>query len=89
MIKYAHLEQHFDASQMQREVQMLEADLWKPHYNQGQYEGNWATLALRSINGSADNHTSIQGSAMQENMSYKDTQLLDQCIYIKSVIGFF
>jgi hypothetical protein len=89
MIKYAHLQQHFDARQMQCEVQTLTAALWKPHYNERQYEGNWATLALRSINGSLDNHTSIQGSAMLGNMAYKDTQLLDQCSYLKSVIGFF
>jgi hypothetical protein len=89
MIKYAHLKQRFDIAQMQEDVQNLESGLWKPHYNEKQYKGSWATLALRSINGSAANHISIQGSALQKNLTYKDTPLLYNCNYLQSVISFF
>jgi mannose-6-phosphate isomerase-like protein (cupin superfamily) len=89
MIKYVHLKQCFDVVKMQEEVHKLESGLWKPHYNEKQYEGSWATLPLRSINGSADNNISIQGSSLQKNMAYKDTSLLGNCNYLQSVISFF
>ena len=84
-----HLKQRFDVVQMQQEVHRLEAELWKPHYNEKQYEGSWTTLPLRSINGSIENSISIQSSALQQNMTYKDTRFLAQCTYLQSVIHFF
>jgi mannose-6-phosphate isomerase-like protein (cupin superfamily) len=89
MIKYVLLKKRFDKAQMQEEVHKLGSGLWKPHYNVRQYEGSWTTLPLRSINGSADNTVSIQGSSLQKNMAYKDTGLLDNCTYLQSVISFF
>ncbi|MEO8765022.1 MAG: aspartyl/asparaginyl beta-hydroxylase domain-containing protein [Ginsengibacter sp.] len=89
MLKYVHIKQRFDAVHMQDEVRRIEAELWKPHYNAKHYEGSWATLPLRSINGSTDNHTSIQASSLQKNMAYMDTSFLDSCTYLQSVLTFF
>ena len=89
MIKFVKLSQRFDCVQMQKEVSNLEAELWKPHYNPNQYEGNWTTLPLRSINGSVENHISIHGSSLQKNMAYSDTVLLEKCSYLRNVINFF
>jgi mannose-6-phosphate isomerase-like protein (cupin superfamily) len=89
MIKYVHLKQRFDVAQMQQEVSRLEAEFWKPHYNEKHYQGSWTTLPLRSINGSTDNHISIQESSLQKEMAYKDTFLLDNCNYLQTVINFF
>jgi len=89
MIKYVHLKQRFDVVQMQEEVDKLAAGFWNPHYNEKQYKGSWATLPLRSINGRTDNNISLQGSALQKNMAYRDTLLLDNCTYLRSVINFF
>jgi mannose-6-phosphate isomerase-like protein (cupin superfamily) len=89
MIKYVHIKQRFDVVQMQQEAQWLEAELWKPHYNEKQYEGSWTILPLRSINGSTESNISIQGSALQNNMAYKDTPLLRNCSYLQSVLHFF
>lgn len=89
MIKYVHIKHIFDVVEMQQEVRYLEAEMWKPHYNEKQYEGSWATLPLRSINGSTDNHISIHGSSMHPDMAYENTRLLDSCTYLQSVINFF
>ena len=89
MIKYVQIKQRFDIAKMQKEVQLLESSLWKPHYNEKHYEGNWTILPLRSINGSIDNPISIHASSLQMNMAYRDTSLLDNCFYLQSVIGFF
>jgi mannose-6-phosphate isomerase-like protein (cupin superfamily) len=89
MIKYVHLKKHFDAIKMQEEVSALEESFWKPHYNEKQYEGEWTTLPLRSINGNIQNSVSIQSSSLQHNMAYRDTILLKDCFYLQSVINFF
>ena len=89
MIKYALLKQRFDVVLMRQEVHRIEKALWKPHYNEKHYEGSWTTLPLRSINGSVENSISIHSSSLQQNMTYKDTCLLDSCNYMQSVISFF
>ncbi|HEY5406479.1 MAG TPA: aspartyl/asparaginyl beta-hydroxylase domain-containing protein [Ginsengibacter sp.] len=89
MIKFVQLKQQFDVKKMQEEVCALESELWKPHYNTRDYEGSWTTLQLRSINGKLENSISIQSSALQKNMAYENTILLEKCIYLQSVINFF
>jgi len=89
MIKFIQLTQQFDVIKMQEEVRALESVLWKPHYNNSHYEGNWTTLQLRSINGKTENSISIQGSALPKNMTYENTTLLERCFYLQSVINFF
>ena len=74
---------------MQRELFSLEEKYWQLHYNQSNYKGNWSTLQLRSINGGLENNIAIHSEAMQENMEYKNTSLLQNCPYIKSVLDFF
>lgn len=73
MIKFVKLKQRFDGVRLQEEVNNLESALWKPHYNLKHYEGGWATLPLRSINGDINNHVSIQRSSLQENMACENT----------------
>ncbi|RXK60949.1 hypothetical protein ESA94_10875 [Lacibacter luteus] len=74
---------------MQQEVALLESGLWKAHYNTAHYEGSWTILPLRSINGSIDNIISIHSAAAETIPAYKDTVLLQQCNYIRSVLAFF
>lgn len=74
---------------MKQEVARLETTLWKDHYNRNNYEGSWSTIQLRSVNGQVDNNTAIQASALQGDLIFKDTPLLDFCPYIKEVIDFF
>ena len=89
MIKYVQIKKRFDVTKMQEEVRALQLELWKPHYNNSHYEGNWTTLQLRSINGKIENSISIQGSALQKDMAYANTYLLEKCVYLQSVFNFF
>lgn len=89
MIKYIHFNQHFDVAKLQQEVAGLETTLWKAHYNSSNYEGNWTTLQLRSVNGDTGNNTAIQATSLATDLAFKDTELLALCPYIKEVIEFF
>lgn len=89
MIKYVQLKQRFDVTQLQLDVQQLETALWKPHYNDKHYEGDWSALPLRSINGRLDNCVSIHSSSLQKNMTYRDTSYLDNCLYLQWLISYF
>jgi hypothetical protein len=85
MIKYIQLPYYFDAITMQKEVQQLNSNLWKLHYQKLHYEGNWSGIPLRSVNGNADN---IIVSPVQD-IEYDDTIFLEQCAYIKEVLNSF
>lgn len=74
---------------MQQELAMLEDELWKNHYNKNNYEGNWSTIQLRSVNGRTDNNTAVQLVGLQGGNAYMDTPLMDKCPYIKSVLEHF
>lgn len=89
MIKYIRLKQQFDAARMQEEVKALESAMWNPHYNKKHYEGDWSALPFRSINGMPDNCVSVHHASLQKDIVYQDTQFLNHCGYIRSVIDFF
>ncbi|MDN3658243.1 aspartyl/asparaginyl beta-hydroxylase domain-containing protein [Ferruginibacter paludis] len=89
MIKYSRIKQRFDVQQMQEEVNRLEANFWKPHYNEKHYEGSWTILPLRSLNGSIENNIAIHSCSLQTNMQYEDTTLLNDCPYLASVLNYF
>jgi mannose-6-phosphate isomerase-like protein (cupin superfamily) len=86
MIKYLKTPFRFDARQMQAEMNHLSGTYWKEHYNKAHYQGDWSILPLRAIGGDAGNICSIQSGA---GMVYKDTELLGQCPYLRSVIDSF
>lgn len=89
MIKYLQLRQLFDAGKMQAELASVETGLWKEHYNTRHYQGSWTVLPLRSINGSMDNSISIHSSSANDTLYYRDTDLLQRCGYLQSVLHFF
>ena len=86
MIKYLKTPLFFDAVAMQLEVMRLSDAYWKDHYNKAHYQGDWSVLPLRSIGGDAENVCSMPSNA---NTVYKDTYLLEQCPFLRSVIDTF
>ena len=88
MIQYLQLRQQFDAATMQAEVNRLTTGTWKEHYNKKHYEGGWSIIPLRSVGGDPGHTFSLHNSG-NEALQYKDTPLLHQCPYIKTVLGFF
>jgi hypothetical protein len=73
-------------------VELLLADLaicqqkeWMLHFNQKDYSGEWASIALQSKSGKATDIYAISGT---EN-TYKPTELLAECPYFQFVINQF
>ncbi|HEV7782843.1 MAG TPA: aspartyl/asparaginyl beta-hydroxylase domain-containing protein [Chitinophagaceae bacterium] len=89
MIKYLQLPFQFDVPAMQSEVLALskgpsgtQSD-WPMHYQTKHYDGEWSALALRSIDGSAEN---IVISPVDDAV-YHDTELLERSPYLQSVLN--
>lgn len=51
MLSASRLPLRFDVEALERETDGLAPDLWVPHFNQAQYEGDWSGVALRSVGG--------------------------------------
>lgn len=85
MIKYLQLPVSFDANRMLDELSVIEHSYWKTHYQKTQYAGDWTVLALRSIMGDPSLIHAVPASNMHQ---YKDTPLLEQCLYIKDVLNY-
>jgi hypothetical protein len=90
VIKYLQLPFHFDAKRMQQELYALEkADPittgWKLHYQVLHYEGEWSALPLRSVSGKTDDVV----ISPVDGAEYHDTELLQQCPYMKEVLDHF
>lgn len=85
MIRYLQLPYCFDVLQMQKEVQLSAQKVWPLHFQKKHYEGEWSALALRSMDGTADNIF----ISPEENKDYLDTPLLEQSPYLKKVLETF
>ena len=81
LIKYLKLPFCFSVEQMQQEVGAISAQ-WQAHYNKHDYEGSWTALPLRSVKGDMNNVIADAGDVA----SFSDTELMQQCPYIKSVV---
>jgi hypothetical protein len=85
MIKYLQLPFNFDSNRLKEEVDALEKNSWKLHFQVLHYEGEWTALPLRSINGNPQN---IFVSPIPDNI-YQDTIFLKECPYLQQVLGSF
>jgi hypothetical protein len=82
MIRYLQLPFHYDAAQMQAEVNAITAS-WTAHFNTMHYEGNWCGIPLRSPGGKIDN---LLADAAAVQQPFRDTALMEQCPYLRSVL---
>lgn len=73
----------FSIDKLQKELAICENDLWTPHFNTNRYEGNWASVSLRSQSGLVNDITSFA------NTEHKNTNLLDRCHYFKEIMDWF
>lgn len=87
MILYLKTRLLFDAATLQHEFTGLQKSNWQAHYNKSHYEGDWSSIALRSINGDVENTISLH--TLPPGLSYSDTPLLEQCPYIQSLLSSF
>lgn len=87
MIKYLKTRLFFDAVALKDDFEHLQKSNWQAHYNKSHYEGDWSSIALRSINGAIENTVSLH--TLPPGLSYNDTTLLEQCPYIRSLLASF
>jgi len=73
----------FSIDKLQKDLKICENDLWTPHFNTGDYSGNWTSVSLRSQSGLINDITSFA------NQEYKNTELLDRCHYFKEIMDWF
>ena len=75
----------FDPARLQHDLALAESGEWSPHYNEGDFDGEWKGVALRSPAGShRDLHAGHAGQT-----EYLDTSLLARCDYFREVLETF
>lgn len=85
MIKYLKLSYQFDVQQIQQELEKLAATTWPLHFQAKHFEGEWSSLALRSIDGSSFNSI----ISPLDDAVYKDTELLLQSPCLQEILKTF
>jgi len=75
----------FDCARLQRDLALVAADEWSPHYNERDFGGAWTGVALRSARGSQlDLHAGHAGL-----VQFFDTPVLQRCPYFQEVLRHF
>ena len=74
---------HFDAANLQRDLNQILSNEFIPHFNKRYYEGDWSVVPLRSVGGRAD-HIYPDPTATQK---FADTPLLARCPYVREVLA--
>lgn len=81
IIKSAILNIPVDIKSIQKEVTILQAELWQPHLNKWDYEGKWDVLSLRSPGGGLN----TLAEALNNEL-YANTPLLEQCPSVRLLL---
>lgn len=81
IIKSAILNIPVDIKSIQKEVTILQAELWQPHLNKRDYEGGWDVLSLRSPGGGLN----TLAEALN-NEPYANTPLLQHCPSVRLLL---
>lgn len=81
LLKYIKFNQNYNVPLLQAELALALQQNWVDHFNKQDYEGNWQSIALRSASGKE--HDILANYGVDE---YRDTPLLNQLPYLKSII---
>lgn len=73
----------FDIDRLQADVQKVLSLEWTDHYNRKDYNGKWTSIALMSEDGKSDSIFALNQNEL------KDTAILQQCPYFKSILDDF
>lgn len=81
---YLQLPFHFDEHLLVKDLQSITSD-WKAHHYWHNYEGEWSSIALLSVNG--DDHN----ISVHQNLSHnlKQTKTFQKCSYLQQVLKSF
>lgn len=83
--KHLQLPFQFDEQNLCSDLDKIMQSNWNPHFNTLGYSGEWKSIALYAPNGDSSNIYATQ----VEEVPIQETEVLQQCEYIKSVINHF
>lgn len=72
----------YDVNKLEQELQIALNSNWINHFNTKDYEGDWKSISLRSASGATSDIY-----ANYTNEPFKDTPLLEELPYIKSILA--
>jgi hypothetical protein len=75
----------FDPVRLRADLARVGSAAWSPHYNDGDYGGQWRGAALRSASGASGD----LWAQPREGSGFADTPLLDDCPYFREVLAAF
>jgi len=84
MISSLKLTMKFNAERLREDLVKFSADEWTPHFNQQYYHGDWSGIPLRAPKNA---HVALYPDPSAD--TFVDTENLDRCPYIKSVLDEF
>jgi mannose-6-phosphate isomerase-like protein (cupin superfamily) len=85
MQPFLRLEAEFDPVRLKADLNRVLQEDYVPHFNTAYYSGDWSVVPLRSVGGKA---RQIYPDPTAKD-GFSDTLLLDNCPYIREVLGFF
>ena len=77
----------FDPDALHRDLDRVPDESWIPHFNQGDYEGDWSAVALRGPAGAT--HPILELSANPGTRDWANTGLCDRCPYFAEAMSAF
>lgn len=80
---YLKLPFSFDVARLQHDLALAVQTPWIKHFNTQAYEKDWSCIPLRSVDGRIDHILPI------ESQQFRDTEILDHCLYFREVISQF
>ena len=76
---------HFSEEKLLNDLEICKSYNFTSHFNKNDYSGDWTSIALRSQNGEMDNIFALP----QGEKKYKDTVLLEKCVYFREIVDSF
>ena len=76
---------HFSEEKLLNDLEVCKNLDFISHFNKNDYSGEWTSIALRSQNGEMNNIFALS----QGSENYKNTELIDKCVYFKEIINLF
>lgn len=85
LVRYIKFPFLFDVNHLQFDIQKIQENKWVTHYNKNDYDGNWTSLSLLSIDGKSE---TIYASPTISEAIF-ETEILKSCNYLKEVLNGF
>lgn len=82
-VSFCRLPLRFDADELARDLAGIAAEAWIAHFNSGYHDGGWSGVALRAVDGNAEQLY----PGHPDTVSHADTPLLARCARIRAALA--